>query len=514
MKMTMGRSSNSSILRLPPEILEIIHEFSPVRVLLALCLPVDAEKMFREGGPCIVLETILEEEEADIRSLIQLVDLIPAELAIGKAVRTKSIRKLIRTCTLWGSWYSVPAYNLAYKLGFEWALTHLKTDIPLNAYEWNNVYIRLGKPERVDLSINKPLQAVDFSSGAAHRYLDRFVEYLDVHAALAFRGNAGDYEGLCKAVEQDVERKINFIFVLRYLVHHDDDESPRVVELYRKYHKFYDVSGNLWNVFVEILKSNLCYKHMERFGLPHTHLYKCLKEKDIRAINAAIRADPEGAIDALPRLRTHHHGLSLQELDIPPEILRHESMRFLRRELLTPPAPMDVALYNKYQSTTQEKRLEMIRNGTIDNLKNALPAKQEVNLEYNIPIIREFTRIHGISAFKELVSTMNGSDGGQTLQVWLENKQDTLWLMNTCLDLGYGVSVMDSNHWDTEPYAVHVANHKITVAKPTTMITCDPPTADDFTVMMFRKHCRFLYNNERILDLHLACSHLLQTTRH
>lgn len=501
-------NNNTSILQLPQEILDRIYYFAPVRVLLALCIPVDAEKMFREGGPSIVLETILE-QDADIRSLIQLVKFIPAELAIAKAVRTQNIQLLIRVCTLWDTWYSVTAYNLAYKLCFEWALRHLKTDIPLNSYEWNNVYIRLGKMDQVDLSISKPLQAVEFS-GAAYRHLDRFVGYLDVYAALAFRANAGDYEGLCKAIEQDVDRKLNFTFVLRYLVH---DESPRVVELYERYHELYDSSGNLWNTFVEILKSNFCYKHMHRLGLPHVHMYKCLKDKDIAAINAAIRADPEGAIDALPRIRMHYHGLSLEELDIPEEIWSHEALRVFRREQLIPPVPMDVKLYNKYQNTTQKKRLEMIRNGTIDNLRNALPARQDVNLESNIAIIREFTRIHGISAFKELSLAMAADQGdflGHTLQLWLENKEDTLWFMNTCLDLGYTVDVKDSKKWDTEPYAVYVTSNKITVARPDPIVTCDPPPSDNR--MVFRKYCGFLYNSERILDLHVACTaYLLQT---
>lgn len=87
--------------------------------------------------------------------------MIPAEVAIYKAVKTKDPSLVKRIYLIWGSWYSRPGYDLAASTRFVWGLHYIQTDVPLDTLEWIGVYADLGEIDKIDFTIPHPLRYTD-----------------------------------------------------------------------------------------------------------------------------------------------------------------------------------------------------------------------------------------------------------------------------------------------------------------------------------------------------------------
>jgi len=111
--------------------------------------------LFWSGGPGAALTEILA-QGGDHRALFTIKELVPAQVAIAKAVQTKNKGLLLRVMTLWGSSVSDGGLKLALEWDLEWGVHLIQPSFEQTIRYRNAFYVSKGGYDSVDKIIPDP----------------------------------------------------------------------------------------------------------------------------------------------------------------------------------------------------------------------------------------------------------------------------------------------------------------------------------------------------------------------
>lgn len=451
---------------LPVEILQLIASKSTY-LHIVFGLGVNKRIMFLEGGPGIVLETILK-NGADIKCLLSIKRYIPAKMAIAKAVLTKNISITKRVCDIWDSTMSYHAFMLSFINQFKWGVEHIQTKSKMHPWILNAVYAATGDLEKIDFTIQDPLRTVGMYDHLYKQRYDDLMKYIkDIKKKV-------DIHLKCK----HPERAIELITAHSYTV-----ESIDAMLIKLNGYGYLKEAVELFKMFPEKVHSHpmrlLCSKNPDNVN--KLRLYGI--EDDIPLIMAIVSRDIDQIIKEL-KMDEHKVLLSIKQLNLESQFhdkldlsdasklfllgdeypqyypLEYEKMCFFPLPNEQDPQYINIMTRLFLRQTNEHRRLEMIENKIIQDIDVVLDVIIHEEGQRSLTLLRRFIDIHGLQAFEQ-VNQYQSLETSNDLQseFWFikiqKNKclnyyeycnDDKLWLFNMCAELQFkGVKV--SNAW-------------------------------------------------------------------
>ncbi|GAB5588738.1 hypothetical protein Unana1_03638 [Umbelopsis nana] len=416
------------LLTLPTEVLELIPAGAYFKLCVGLGFP-SRREILRDGGLTAILETALF-NGADIKMLLQLRNHISSDIAICKAVSTRNAFILKRVCLMWDTWFSAPGYKLSCNLAFVWAVEHLETSECINM---GLFYLRTGQIDRIEGKIRLNYNDINILSMIDH---ERLSELLSTEGLIYVLCTKGDLVGLSTEIEKDITRKIDFKFALSILIR--DKFSRTAIKLYIKYGHLYwaNPSGKI----EKVLTIAQDVEGMKYLGLHNAEIYEAIfnmgEDKD--SFNKYLRSDRQRVLDVLEQYYSQMGVvdvdfvlLTAADLDIiraNPSIELGDNARWLGLDEQSPDDAM-TRLEFRYSLQDMDTKINMIRNGEITDAN--MVVGRRLFGGRNLHFLRALVDVCGSHVMDDI------DDDKVVIVSTLDAKEDVLWFINLCADLGY-----------------------------------------------------------------------------
>lgn len=284
------------MIHLPEEIFNTVLSFVDTRAHLAVGRSPNAKKMFLEGGPCLVLESILK-HNADIKSLFKIKQYVPCSIALCKAVLTENIVFIKRVCILWGIRISNDAFALACRNQFAWGIEHLRPATEMTTEMYNRIYFELGQLDKIDLSRDRPFrELLNTDEHIKVKRLDYlpFKESLSIFELLYLYVLKGEEKEVFDIMDNDINRTIDFQILLFRSIR--EGACLLSAKLFRRYGSEYGVKET------KIVQRLIMAKNVEALdylNVPFIDVHRAIIQKDIAQINDYLAKERQSTMEVI-----------------------------------------------------------------------------------------------------------------------------------------------------------------------------------------------------------------------
>lgn len=222
-----------------------------------------------------------------------------------------------------------------------------------------------------------------------------------------------------KVLDQDTNREIDFVLVMRYAFESKAAGAFDIIEKYKSYHPLmtwlesYDLVYR-WGSIDDMRRMSNMDDVIE--------FREAIERRDVDKLNWLIQEDTTDMLTEEIRERTGGNDPLWYQLEP------------IRNWMNTFPSPLREFVFGTYQD-----RISLILDGIIDDINIVVNHSCGKLFE----LIRIFIRIHGVDSICQI--------SGCVYMCWSDDKlENILWFLSTCLDLGF---TLDETQWNS--IAVH-----------------------------------------------------------